>query len=248
MICPARDAKALLSVQRVAWRWYRPMKLDRAVRDTTLIVNEICLTIQGESTYVGRLCVLVRLAGCSQACRYCDTPQARPFEAGETLTIEEIVNRVDALGCPLVEITGGEPLAQPACADLARRLLESGFEVLVETSGSYPIDILPPRVVRIMDLKCPSSGEQERNDFSNVERLTAADQVKFVIADREDYEWAREVVKTFGLNERCEVLFSPAFGRIEPRRIAEWIVADRLPIRLQVQLHKYVWGPQARGV
>ena len=216
--------------------------------DITLIVNEICLTIQGESTYVGRPCVLVRLAGCPRACCYCDTPQARPFDAGEALTIGQIVDRVDALGCPLVEITGGEPLAQPASADLARRLLERGFEVLVETSGSYPIDALPPNVVRIMDLKCPSSGEQERNDVSNVERLTSADQVKFVIADRTDYEWARETVATYRLSERCEVLFSPAFGLIEPRRLAEWIVADRLPVRLQVQLHKYVWGPQRQGV
>jgi len=216
--------------------------------EKTLVVNEIRLTIQGESTYVGRLCALVRLAGCPQACRYCDTPEAHAFNAGETLTIGEILEKVEAFGCDLVEITGGEPLAQPASADLAACLLDRGFEVLVETSGSHPIDALPPQVVKIMDLKCPSSGESERNEFSNIERLSSRDEVKFVIADRGDYEWACAVVREQGLAGRCEVFFSPAFGLLEPQRLAEWIVADRMPVRLQIQLHKYVWGPDAKGV
>jgi len=214
----------------------------------TLIVHEICLTIQGESTHVGRPCVLVRLAGCNQSCRYCDTPESRPFDAGKALTIAEILGHVAAHQCRLVEITGGEPLAQPACADLARCLLERGFEVLVETAGSHAIDVLPREAVKIIDLKCPASGESARNDWSNINHLTARDQVKFVISDRNDYEWARAAVADRRLAERCEVLFSPAFGRLEPQRLAEWIIADRLPVRLQIQLHKYIWGPQAKGV
>ena len=219
-----------------------------AESEKTLVVHEICLTIQGESTYVGRPCVLVRLAGCAQSCSYCDTPASRPFDAGQTLTIAEILEQVVERGCRLVEITGGEPLAQPACPDLARRLLERGFEVLVETAGSHPIDVLPREVVKIIDLKCPASGESERNDWSNINRLTPRDQVKFVISDRGDYEWARAVVAERQLAERCAVLFSPAFGRLEPHRLAEWLIADLLPVRLQIQLHKYIWGPQAQGV
>jgi 7-carboxy-7-deazaguanine synthase len=224
------------------------MSFPSAALERILIVHEICLTVQGESTHVGRLCVLVRLAGCSQSCRYCDTPQARSFDAGKTLTIAQIVTEIETLGCRLVEITGGEPLAQPACSDLARCLVERGFQVLIETSGSYPIDTLPPRAIKIMDLKCPSSGECERNDFSNLDRLSPLDEVKFVIADRRDYEWARGVVEERQLAERCEVLFSPAFGLLEPRLLAEWVVADRLPVRLQIQLHKYIWGAEAKGV
>ncbi|MCX8036325.1 MAG: radical SAM protein [Candidatus Sumerlaeia bacterium] len=214
----------------------------------SLIVHEICLTLQGESTQAGRLCVLVRLAGCPQSCRYCDTPQARPFDAGRPMTIEEIIGQIEPLQCRLVEITGGEPLAQPATADLARALIEHGFEVMVETSGSHAIEVLPPQARRIMDLKCPSSGECERNDFSNIEHLTPRDEVKFVLADRRDYEWARDMVRKYGLTQRCEVLFSPVCERLVPRQLAEWIIADRLPVRLQIQLHKYIWGNDARGV
>ena len=224
------------------------MSATNEVVEKSLIVHEICRTIQGESSYVGLPCVLVRLAGCAQSCRYCDTPQARAFDAGKPMTIAQIVGEVEALDCPLVEITGGEPLAQPACAQLACCLIERGFQVLIETSGSYPIDVLPLQVVKIMDIKCPSSGECERNDFSNIERLSSLDEVKFVIADRRDYEWAREVVCERRLAERCEVLFSPVFGRLEPRRLAEWVLADRLRVRLQIQMHKYIWGPEAKGV
>lgn len=216
--------------------------------EKTLVVHEICRTIQGESSYVGLPCVLVRLAGCAQSCRYCDTPQARSFDAGAAMTIAQIVSKVEALDCELVEITGGEPLAQPACAGLALCLVERGFQVLIETSGSYPIDVLPLQVVKIMDLKCPSSGECARNDFANLDRLSSLDEVKFVIGDRGDYEWARDVVRERGLAERCEVLFSPAFGHLEPRQLAEWILADRLRVRLQIQLHKHIWGPEAKGV
>ncbi len=214
----------------------------------SLIVHEICLTLQGESTQAGRLCVLIRLAGCPQSCRYCDTPQARPFDAGRSMSIEEIIAQINPLQCPLVEITGGEPLAQAATADLARALVERGFEVMVETSGSYPIEVLPAQARRVMDLKCPSSGECERNDLSNIDRLTSRDEVKFVLADRKDYEWARDMVRKYGLTQRCEVLFSPVCDRLAPRHLAEWIIADRLPVRLQIQLHKYIWGREAAGV
>lgn len=221
---------------------------EREVLAKTLVVHEICATIQGESSYVGLACVLVRLAGCSQACSYCDTPQARPFDAGRPMTIGEILGEVEQVGCRLVEVTGGEPLEQAACPDLVRCLMERGFEVLVETSGSQPIGILPDGAVKIVDIKCPASGECERNDWSNIEQLGPNDQVKFVICDRGDYEWARSIVAEKHLADRCEVLFSPAFGLLEPRVLAEWIVADRLPVRFQIQLHKYVWGRDAKGV
>jgi len=216
--------------------------------EPTLSVYEILWTIQGESTYVGRPCVLVRLAGCVLGCRYCDTPQAHAAGAGRAMALDEIVRAVAALDCPLVEITGGEPLDQAACPELARRLLACDFEVLVETSGCRPIDLLPPGVVRIMDVKCPSSGVADRNDWANLDRLTARDEVKFVIGDRADYEWARQVVLERALAGRCEVLFAPVYGAIDPRALAEWILADRLPVRLQVQLHKVIWGPDAQGV
>jgi len=218
------------------------------VCESSLRVYEICLTIQGESTYAGRPCVLVRLAGCPLACRYCDTPEARSFAAGREYTVADLVEEVAALGCPLVEITGGEPLVQRPTPELARRLLDRGFEVLVETCGTYPIDVLPAEVVKIVDVKCPGSGESARNDWANIERLAPRDQLKFVITDRADYEWARSVVAQRRLLDRCEVLFSPAFGLLEPRLLAEWIIADRLPVRFQIQLHKYIWGPDAKGV
>lgn len=221
---------------------------SRTVLEKTLVVHEICPTIQGESTSVGRLCILVRLAGCTHSCRYCDTPQARPFDAGRAMTIAEILETIAPLQCRLILITGGEPLAQPASADLARALIERDFEVLVETAGSFPIDVLPDEVIKIMDVKCPGSGESESMDWTNIEHLSPNDEVKFVVSDRADYDWARAVIGERRLAERCTVLLSPAFGRVEPKQLADWIVADRLPVRLQIQLHKYVWGPDAKGV
>lgn len=214
----------------------------------TLQVHEILLAIQGESTHIGRLCVLIRLAGCAQECRYCDTPEARSFNAGRPMTIAQILKKVESQNCRLVEITGGEPLAQDATIDLARGLIEAGYEVLVETSGCLPVDRLPVEVVKVMDLKCPASGECESNDWSNIAHLDENDEVKFVISDRADYEWAFMTVREHRLTEKCAVLFSPAMGMLEPRRLAEWILDDKLPVRFQIQLHKCVWGPGANSV
>jgi 7-carboxy-7-deazaguanine synthase len=219
-----------------------------SILTTQLIVHEVFLSIQGESTHAGRICTFVRLAGCPHACAYCDTTEARPFDAGDQMTIGAIVELVESHGCPLVEITGGEPLAQLASADLARCLIERGYEVLVETSGIHPIDNLPREAVKIMDLKCPSSGECDRTDWSNLEYLTERDEIKFVIADRADYDWACATAAEHNLIGRFTVLFSPVSGQIDPRELAAWVIEDRLLVRLQLQLHKLIWGPGATGV
>lgn len=213
----------------------------------TLRIYEIYASIQGESTWVGAPCTFVRLARCHLRCVWCDTAYA--FTGGEMTTIESIVEQCESLGCPLVEITGGEPLLQKECPVLAQRLLDRGFTVLVETSGSLPINVLPEGVIRIMDLKCPDSGECDANDWSNIDALRSRDEVKFVIASRDDYEWSRNTVTEHGLSSRCNaVLFAPAYGLVEPKTLAEWITEDRLEVRFQLQMHKYVWPPDQRGV
>lgn len=215
--------------------------------DQTLRLTEVYKSVQGESTWAGHPCVFVRLARCHIRCVWCDTGYA--FYGGEKVAIREILDRCDALGCRLVEITGGEPLVQAACTDLAECLLERGFTVLVETSGTLPIRVLPARAVKIMDFKCPGSGECGKNDWSNVDALSSRDEVKFVIAGRVDYEWAREITLQHGLAEKCAaVIFSPAFGFVEPKTLVEWILEDGLDVRFQIQMHKYVWPPDARGV
>lgn len=212
-----------------------------------LTVNEIFHSIQGESTYVGEPCVFVRLTACDLRCRWCDTAYA--FHEGRKMSVDEVVTAVEAYGCPTVEVTGGEPLLQADVHPLMRRLLEAGKTVLLETGGHRSIEGVPEGVIRVMDIKCPGSGEAERTDWSNLGRLMPADQVKFVVADRADYEFARDVVTREGLAERCgAVLFSPVHGELAPRLLAEWVLADRLPVRLQLQLHKYIWDPQTRGV
>ncbi len=204
-------------------------------------------SIQGESTWAGLPCVFVRLARCNLRCVWCDT--AYSFRGGEEQTLADILSEVAAHGAPLVEITGGEPLVQQDCATLAELLLDAGHTVLVETSGSLPIDLLPAGAIRIMDLKCPGSGMSGQNDWDNVGRLNKRDEVKFVIAGRDDYEWRRDALRQHRLHERCHaVLFAPVFGGLDPRQLAEWMVEDRLPARLQLQLHKYIWPPDARGV
>jgi 7-carboxy-7-deazaguanine synthase len=214
---------------------------------TVLTVNEIFHSIQGESTYAGEPCVFVRLTACDLRCRWCDTPYA--FHEGRKMSVDEVVAQVDAFGCPTVEVTGGEPLLQPDVYPLLRRLLESGKTVLVETGGHRSIADVPEGVIRVMDIKCPGSGEAARNDWSNLSRLTARDQVKFVIADRADYEYARDVVARERLAERCgTVLVSPVHGELSLRALAEWVLADRLPVRVQLQMHKYIWDPHTRGV
>jgi 7-carboxy-7-deazaguanine synthase len=212
----------------------------------SLEIKEIFKSIQGESTYVGLPCVFIRLAGCNLRCSFCDTPDA--WENGREMEIGDVLNQVGDLCAHLVEITGGEPLLQRETPELARLLCEEGHTVLVETNGSMDISVLDKRVVRIMDLKCPSSGESEKMLLGNVGHLTALDQVKFVIGSRGDYDWAKDKILNLGLEGKCEILLSPAFGRIEPGQIVAWMLQDNLKARFQLQAHKYVWPPGTRGV
>lgn len=209
-------------------------------------ITEIFYSIQGESTFAGRPCVFVRVTGCPLRCTWCDTAYA--FYEGEELSLDQIVERVETFGCRLVEITGGEPLHHSEAVGLATRLLDGGYTVLVETSGAIDIAPLDPRAVVIMDLKCPGSGMADRNVWSNLNRLKPKDQVKFVIKDREDYQWARAVLMRTGLHDRHAVLFSPVFGDLDSKTLAAWILEDRLAVQLQLQLHKFIWDPAARGV
>lgn len=211
-----------------------------------LTVTEIFHSIQGEGTQAGRPCVFVRLAGCPLRCVWCDTAYA--FTGGTSMTIPAILTEVASFGCPLVEVTGGEPLAQPGAVALMEALLDNGYEVMLETSGAYDLAPVNPRVKRIMDLKAPDSGEVNRNRWANLDLLTPHDEVKFVLAGRADYEWAREVVAEQRLAARCPVLFSPVHGQLNYQELARWILADRLPVRFQAQLHKHIWDPATRGV
>jgi len=212
-----------------------------------LTINEIFHSIQGESTHAGRPCVFVRLTACDLRCRWCDTPYA--FHEGRKMSVDEVVADVEARGCPVVEVTGGEPLLQPDVYPLMQRLLDAGKTVLIETGGHRSIARIPAGVIRIVDVKCPGSGESEKNDWSNLAHLTATDEVKFVIADRADYDFARDVVQREALDGRvAAVLFSPVHGELDPRQLADWVIADRLPVRVQLQVHKYIWSPETRGV
>jgi 7-carboxy-7-deazaguanine synthase len=212
-----------------------------------LTINEIFHSIQGESTYAGRPCVFVRLTACDLRCRWCDTPYA--FHEGRKMSVDEVFADVNARGCPTVEVTGGEPLLQPDVYPLMQRLLDSGKTVLVETGGHRSIADVPAGVIRIMDVKCPGSGESDRNDWTNLAHLTKTDEVKFVIADRRDYEFAKETVEREHLSARVNaVLFSPVHGELDPKRLSEWVIADRLDVRVQLQVHKYIWSPETRGV
>jgi 7-carboxy-7-deazaguanine synthase len=215
--------------------------------EQTLTINEIYQSIQGESTWAGLPCVFVRLTFCDLRCSYCDTEYA--FYEGKKRNLSEILAAVRALGCNVVEITGGEPLLQKNVLPLMTMLAAAGHTVLLETSGAHDISAVDPRVHRIMDLKTPGSGEVERNRFENIGHLTQRDEVKFVIGSREDYEWSRAQVQRFDLAPRCRaVLFSPIFGRIDPREIVDWILADKVPVRFQLQMHKFIWTPTQRGV
>lgn len=212
-----------------------------------LTVNEIYHSIQGESTWAGWPCVFVRLTFCNLRCDYCDTAYA--FYEGKKMTLKEIVDQVDSFGCKLVEITGGEPLLQENVLPLMSMLCDAGYTVLLETSGAHDISCVDARVHRIMDLKTPGSGEVEKNLWSNIDHLDTRDEVKFVIGSREDYEWSRENVQRFDLIARCHaVLFSPIWGQIDPREIVQWILADKLNVRFQLQMHKFIWSPTQRGV
>lgn len=212
----------------------------------TLVVHEIYRSLQGESTFAGLPCTFVRLTACHLRCGYCDTPHA--FTQGETLALDEVVARALALGDELVEITGGEPLLQPEVHPLMTRLADAGRTVLLETSGAVDMAPVDSRVRVILDLKTPGSGEVAANHWPNLERLKPTDEVKFVLCGREDFDWAAAQVREHRLTERCPVLFSAAFGRVSPTELAAWVLESRLEVRLQVQLHKILWDPSARGV
>jgi 7-carboxy-7-deazaguanine synthase len=212
-----------------------------------LQITELFVSIQGESTHAGRPCAFVRLTGCNLRCRWCDTEYA--FYGGRRMAVAEVVDEIARMGAELVEITGGEPLLQEGVYPLIDQLLAAGHTVMIETSGAIDVGRLDPRVIKIMDLKCPGSGESERNLWSNLELLTARDEIKFVVADRADYEWARDVIRERRLADRVNaVLLSPAFAELEPAKLAAWMLEDRVPARLQLQLHKHIWPPDTRGV
>ena len=212
-----------------------------------LSVNEIFYSIQGESTYAGKPCVFVRLAGCDLRCTWCDTAYA--FSEGQKMSVEDVLQQVDRYGTPLVEVTGGEPLLQDDVYPLMERLLDSGRTVLLETGGHIDVSRVPGAVVKVLDVKCPASGESDKIEWTNIDRLGSRDQVKFVIQDRADYDFAREIVTRHALDRRCAaVLFSPVHGVMNPKDLSEWILEDRLPVRLQLQIHKHIWGANVRGV
>lgn len=210
-----------------------------------LRITEIFHSIQGESSHVGRPCAFIRLAGCNLRCRWCDSEYT--FTGGDRMSIEEIIDRVRSYGCNLVEVTGGEPLAQKEAFRLIETLCNAGFEVLIETSGSIDIEPVDRRAKIILDIKCPGSGEADKNYWPNLDRLRPHDEIKFVIADRADYEWARSVIEERKLAGRT-ILFSPVWGELDLKPLAEWMLADRVPARLQTQLHKHIWGADVKGV
>lgn len=212
----------------------------------TLVINEIFYSIQGESTYAGWPCVFVRLTACNLRCSWCDTSHA--FTAGTSMSVSDVIAKVQEYDCSLVEITGGEPLLQPNVHPLLTRLCDLGKRVLLETSGSEDIAPVDPRVIKIMDLKCPGSGESARNRYENLRHLTTKDELKFVITDRADYDWAKQQLTDRQLPAICTVLFSPVVEELPLQTLAEWILADELPVRLQTQWHKFIWGTGARGV
>lgn len=208
-----------------------------------LRISEIFHSIQGEADAVGWPTVFIRLTGCPLRCAWCDTAYA--FEGGQWRALDDILEEVRQYAARHVCVTGGEPLAQKRCLELLTRLCDTGYETSLETSGALDISQIDPRVRRVMDLKAPGSGETARNLWSNLDHLTPRDQIKFVLADRADYDWAAAVLGERALHERCTVLFSPVYGQLEPCVLAEWILADHLPVRLQIQLHKYLWGEVA---
>ena len=212
-----------------------------------LKINEIYHSIQGESTSAGRPCVFVRLTYCNLRCTYCDTEYA--FYEGEDMSVQRVINEIEKYGCKLVEITGGEPLVQAdECLELMNKLCKLGYEVMIETGGSLSIKDIDPRVKIIMDLKCPSSGMEKKNLYQNLMFLKPNDELKFVIGDRMDYEWTIDVLKKYNLQGKCIILFSVVFGKLEPVELINWILKDKLDVRFQLQMHKYIWHPETKGV
>ena len=209
-------------------------------------INEIYLSVQGESTHTGLPCIFIRLTGCNLRCSWCDTAYA--FHEGTNMSIDEILQKVESFGIHLIEITGGEPLMQDNVYTLMRRLIEKGYKVMLETGGSISLERVPKDVIKIMDLKCPGSGEQEKNNLDNLKLLAPHDEVKFVILDRKDYEWSRDIIKKYKINETAHILISPVFDKLELKEMVKWILEDRLPVRLQTQLHKIIWDKNTIGV
>jgi 7-carboxy-7-deazaguanine synthase len=212
---------------------------------STLRVSEIFASLQGESSWAGLPCAFIRLAGCPLRCIWCDTGYA--LGDGEVWTVGDAVRKVQSFGLPLVEVTGGEPLSQDACVPLLKELLKTGMEVLLETSGALDIGLVSEGVVRIVDVKCPGSGEETRNLWANLEKLRPRDEVKFVLKDAVDYDYARDVISRFRLEERCGLLLSPVRDELSPEVLAEWMLRDRLKARCNLQLHKIIWNPRAQG-
>ena len=218
-----------------------------ALTDTSFLkINEIFLSIQGESTWAGMPCVFVRLSGCSRRCSWCDTAYA--FQEGKEMSVEDVLNKVETFGVKLVEVTGGEPLEQGDVGILMETLLMMGYEVLLETGGAVDISGVPLDVIKVMDIKCPSSGEESRNLWTNLGKLRRwQDEIKFVILDRADYDYAKSVIQRNELADAHELLLSPVHGRLNPAELADWIISDRLPVRLQLQMHKYIWPNDSKG-
>lgn len=209
-------------------------------------VCEIFASIQGESTYAGLPCVFVRMTGCNLRCTYCDTTYA--YEEGAEMSEDEIIESIKSYGIKLVEITGGEPLLQKYVLSLIERLLDDGFTVLLETNGSVSIKDVDKRAVIIMDIKTPKSGMFEKMDLLNLKYLKASDELKFVVSDREDYKWVKDFIRYYGLTDKCKILLSPVYDMLSPESLSKWIIEDRLPVRLNLQLHKYIYGPDKNGV
>ena len=209
-------------------------------------INEIYLSVQGESTHTGLPCIFIRLTGCNLRCSWCDTAYA--FHEGKNMSIDEILQKVENFGIHLVEITGGEPLMQDNVYTLMKRLIEKGYKVMLETGGSISLERVPKDVIKIMDLKCPGSGEQEKNNLDNLKLLAPHDEVKFVILDKKDYEWSRDIIKKYKINETAHILLSPVFDKLELKEMVKWILEDQLPVRLQTQLHKIIWDKNTIGV
>jgi len=227
-------------------QWNTANKFPKKILYKSLKVNEIFYSIQGESTLAGIPCIFIRLSHCNLRCSYCDTEYA--FYEGYDNTIKQILEQVESFNCNVVEITGGEPLLQKNVYPLLTALCDLDLQVLLETGGHMEIQDVDQRVKIIMDIKCPSSGESEKNLWSNIEKLKSIDEIKFVIGDKKDFNWAKSIIEKYELNRKCALIFAPVFGKMNNKQLAEGILKDHLPVRLQLQLHKYIWSPDERGV
>ena len=211
-----------------------------------LKINEIYYSIQGESSYSGLPCVFIRLTYCNLRCSYCDTEYA--FYEGSNMTIDEILKYIKKWNCNLVEVTGGEPLFQKECINLLNALINKSYEVLLETGGSLPIENVPKNVIKIVDFKCPSSGMEKKNLWSIVKDLQIHDEIKFVIGNKEDFEWSKNIINKYSLNDICTLFFSPVYGKLKPAQLVDWILTDNINVRMQLQMHKSIWPADTKGV